>query len=102
MPHRWSTSTRYARLPPEWSRHIVPRILARDCSICYICGRSGADGVDHIRRGDDHRDCNLAAVHHDVAPYCHRYKSSAEGHAARAARRAAGQHPGERHPGATP
>ncbi len=100
MPGNWAGSTRRARLPAGWSSTIVPRILARDRAVCYLCGRPGADAVDHIQAGDDHSDANLASVHDHVWPHCHRRKSSAEGNAARAARQAAGRrHPGERHPG---
>lgn len=93
----WESSRR-AYLPPGWSHRIVPRILARDRYVCYLCGRPGADGVDHIERGDNHDDSNLAAVHHDVPPYCHRAKTGREGWEA--------QHhirercPAEPHPGA--
>lgn len=93
----WDTSDRASRLPAGWSRVTVPRILARDHGICYLCGRPGADEVDHVRPGDDHRDTNLAAVHGDP---CHRAKTAREGGTAWAARRAQGRHPGERHPGA--
>lgn len=95
----WTTSDRTQRLPPGWKRRIVPRILARDHHTCYLCGRPGADAVDHIRAGDDHSDSNLAAVHQNVPPYCHRYKSSFEGQQAYRARQAQLRHPGERHPG---
>lgn len=97
MPSRWDTSTRRQRLPAGWSALIVPRILARDQGICYLCGQPGADAVDHIVAGDDHRDHNLAAVHDNP---CHRRKTADEGHAANRARLAQGRHPGERHPGA--
>jgi len=99
MPGNWAGSTRHARLPPGWKRRIVPRILARDRGICHLCGQPGADTVDHVQSGDDHRDSNLAAVHDTNPPHCHRRKSSREGNAARSARRGAARHPGERHPG---
>lgn len=97
MTRNWEGSTRRQRLPSGWHSTIVPRILARDQRICHWCGRPGADQVDHVRPGDDHRDENLAAIH---AVPCHRRKSSMEGHAARNARRGAARHPAERHPGA--
>lgn len=100
MPGNWEGSTRRKRLPAGWASVIVPRILARDHGRCYLCGQLGADTVDHIRPGDDHRDSNLAAVHDHAPPHCHRLKSSREGNAARAARQGAGRHPVERHPGA--
>lgn len=95
----WAHSTRRARLPPGWSTRIVPRILARDGGVCYLCGQPGADTVDHIRAGDDHADSNLAAVHDRTPPHCHRYKSSAEGNAARW--RVREKREPERHPGLT-
>lgn len=99
MPGQWRDSTRRRRLPANWSATVVRHVLARDAGICYLCGRPGADTVDHIEPGDDHRETNLAAVHDRNPPHCHRYKSSLEGNAARRARRALARHPGERHPG---
>lgn len=80
----WAGSNRRARLPKNW-RSMHERILRRDRRICHLCGGPGADAVDHIEAGDNHSPANLAAVHQDVAPYCHRRKSSGEGHAARRA-----------------
>lgn len=97
MPGQWRGSTRRARLPRGWSTVIVPRILARDRGVCYLCGTPGADTVDHVVRGDDHSDSNLAAVHDTNPPHCHRHKSSAEGNSARW--RVREQRPAERHPG---
>lgn len=94
----WEGSTRAARLPPGWRTRIVPRILKRDHYICHVCGKPGADQVDHVDAGDDHRPENLAAIHE--VP-CHRSKSAGEGGRAAAARRRARQamarekHPGE-------
>ncbi len=92
----WTTSTRRARLPAGWSATTVPRILARDNWTCYLCGQPGADSVDHVKPGDDHRDANLAAVHDKP---CHRRKTATEGHAAHRAQLASRRHPGEVHPG---
>lgn len=95
MPGGWVGSTRAARLPPNWATEIRPRILARDNHTCHLCGGPGADRVDHITPGDDHTDANLAAVHDTVWPHCHRYKSSAEGNAAKPReRRSPEAHPG--------
>jgi 5-methylcytosine-specific restriction protein A len=93
----WEGSTRRARLPQGWDK-TQARILRRDRHICWLCGRPGADGVDHVIPGDDHQDPNLRAVHHNVAPYCHRKKSAAEGVAAR--HRYPRRRPTEPHPGA--
>jgi len=87
----WVGSTRKARLPPDWStRRLV--VLKRDNGICYLCNEAGADTVDHVVAGDDHSLQNLRAVHDKVSPYCHRYKSSKEGHEARQ-----GQKPKRKH-----
>jgi 5-methylcytosine-specific restriction protein A len=74
-PPRWATSTRTERLPKDWAKRRL-RILKRDNWTCYICGRPGADQVDHIQRGDNHDDTNLAAIHKDP---CHRLKTDREG-----------------------
>lgn len=72
-------------LPSDWAAR-RKKVLERDRYICYICGGPGADSVDHItprwlQRGnaDSHDYSNLKAAHFDVAPYCHRNKSSQEG-----------------------
>lgn len=87
----WETSNRRQRLPREWQT-IRRRILRRDEGRCYVCGQSGADGVDHIVPGDDHSDGNLAAIH---SRPCHAIKSSREGRAAQPRQR----RPSEKHPG---
>lgn len=100
MANHWPAgSTRRGHLPADWSTVVVPRIMARDGRRCYLCGRLGADQVDHKRNGDDHRDSNLAAVH---GWPCHARKTAQEGNAARRARHGAARHPGERHPGERP
>lgn len=73
----WLGSTRKHTLPPDWNtrRQIV---LRRDNYTCYICGQKGADTVDHIQQGDDHRIENLAPVHDRNKPHCHRYKTAEE------------------------
>lgn len=71
----WATSDRRSRLPSDWPA-TRRRILKRDHGICHVCGRPGADQVDHLEAGDDHSDDNLAAIHDDP---CHRAKSAAEG-----------------------
>lgn len=73
--------------------------MARDAGVCHVCGLDGADQVDHIVAGDNHDVSNLAPCHTDVVPFCHRYKSSAEGHAAQRKIRALGKMPVEAHPG---
>lgn len=54
------------------------RILAA-CDICHICGRPGADAVDHViplARGGSEAAGNLRPAHHDVEPYCNRVKGT--------------------------
>jgi 5-methylcytosine-specific restriction endonuclease McrA len=74
----WAGSTRSARLPSNWG-FIRRKVLRRDTYICHVCGRTGADEVDHLEAGDNHALTNLAAIHRS----CHAKKSAAEGHAAR-------------------
>jgi len=95
MSGAWAGSGRRARLPHGWPK-IRARILKRDGRICHVCHGPGADAVDHIIPGDDHSDGNLAAIHQDVPPFCHRKKSSHEG--ADAAKAARARRPGRRRP----
>ena len=78
----WKGSTRRERLPKDWNtrRQIV---FNRDKGICYLCGGTGADTVDHIVQGDDHSIENLALVHDKVPPHCHRKKTADEAQEAR-------------------
>jgi 5-methylcytosine-specific restriction protein A len=91
----WGTSTRKARLPPNWPQ-LRRYVLARDGGVCYVCRQPGADQVDHLVAGDDHREENLRAIH---SRPCHARKSSSEGGAAAAAVRPSTKRPPERHPG---
>ncbi|SDP09952.1 5-methylcytosine-specific restriction enzyme A [Nakamurella panacisegetis] len=87
----WFGSTRKARLPADWStRRLI--VLNRDHGICWICGQPGADEVDHKVPNDDDNLANLAPIHQNIAPHCHRAKSSAEGNAARRGNRARPRH----------
>lgn len=78
------TPARRERLPSDWATR-CRIVMARDHGICHLCGQPGADSIDHVKAGDDHSLENLAPAHLNVEPNCHRYKSSAEGHAARRA-----------------
>lgn len=98
MAGAWQGSTRRARLPADWPKRKA-HVLKRDGRICHVCGQPGADGVDHVIPGDDHSDANLKAIHHNVAPYCHRAKSSSEGGRAAQAKRIPRNRPTEAHPG---
>jgi len=99
---QWEGHDRAKRLPASWHAQ-RQRILRNYGRICHVCGGAGADGVDHVRPGDDHSDANLRPIHHNVAPFCHRAKSSAEGGVAAGRARkqivAARKRPEERHPG---
>lgn len=95
MPGGWrgAERSRLGRLPPDW-RTTTRRILARDGGVCHVCGEYGANEVDHIVAGDDHRLSNLAAIH---GYPCHRRKTAREANAARwrnKARREPEKHPG--------
>jgi 5-methylcytosine-specific restriction enzyme A len=82
QPPPWLGSNRQDRLPKDWAtrRQII---MKQHEGVCHLCGGRGADAVDHVIAGDDHSLENLRPVHERIAPYCHRYKSSAEGNAAR-------------------
>jgi len=99
---KWADSDRRVRLPASWHAQ-RQRILRNHGRICHLCSGGGADGVDHVRPGDDHSDANLRPVHHNVAPFCHRRKSSGEGGVAAGQIRkqivANRKRPEERHPG---
>lgn len=67
-------------LPKDWGR-IRRRVLRRDQGICYICGKQGADQVDHIvpaSQGGGDEDENLAAIHESP---CHAAKTAREANA---------------------
>lgn len=107
MSGGWAGSTRRDGLPSWWPV-TVRRIIKRDpicqCGGCPRCDNLAGDGprrctrpsaeVDHILRGDDHRDTNLRGI---CGP-CHAYKSSQEGNEAKAAKKRPTR-PAEKHPG---
>lgn len=94
----WEGSDRAERLPADWSA-VRADVMAAHGAVCHVCGLPGSDAVDHVRPGDDHSAANLAPIHQDVWPYCHRAKSAHEGVAARAELRAQRTRPVEKHPG---
>jgi 5-methylcytosine-specific restriction endonuclease McrA len=93
----WKTSHRGDGLPKDWNRR-RSFVLRRDGFSCQIrlegC-LGAANEVDHIVRGDNHSPENLRAA----CKSCHGKKSSAEGHAVQARRRALRKRPPDRHPG---
>lgn len=97
-PMAWEGSDRNTRLPADWRTHRAPHVMRTHAGICHLCGDPGSDVVDHIHPGDDHSYANLAPVHQDVPPYCHRYKSSREGNDARRTQRQARTRTPEPHP----
>jgi 5-methylcytosine-specific restriction enzyme A len=94
MGKGWQGSNRNRRLPNDWAKTRA-RILQRD-PICYVCHTRPSEQVDHIVRGDNHADQNLAGI----CAWCHSRKSSAEGNAART-RLAPRARQTETHPGDT-
>ncbi len=100
MPNgQWKSSDRADRLPPDWQarRAEVFRIHG---DICHVCGLPGADEIDHVIAGDDHRIEALRPIHGRRTPQrCHVYKSSAEGGRAAQAKKPKRQRDPEPHPG---
>ena len=91
----WQGSQRRSELPPGWYSDIRPRILRRD-PWCKARGcQMPSTQVDHIRRGNDHRDTNLQGL----CDYHHGQKTSAEGNDAQRAIRAMRYRPKPKHPG---
>lgn len=54
------------------------QVLKRDKYVCHLCGKPGADSVDHVIAGDDHSRDNLRAVHDASFPHCHKKKTAME------------------------
>lgn len=103
MSGGWKGSDRRKRLPANWPALTV-QVKRRSGGKCEVirdgkrCGRRATGGVDHIvPSGSDDLD-NLQ----DTCWPCHSTKSSAEGNAAKAERRALRTRPAdETHPGRT-
>jgi hypothetical protein len=100
MPNgQWAGSNRAARLPPDW-RDRRAEVFRIHGDICHMCGQSGADEIDHLVAGDDHRIEALAPIHgRRTVQRCHVRKSSSEGGKAAQARKPKRQRPPEPHPG---
>lgn len=96
----WSTSTRAARLPPDWPniRTLVKQRARGRCQASEHhpdCNRIGTD-VDHIEQGDNHALDNLQLL----SGPCHRAKTARETAERNRARAAMRRRPQEQHPGA--
>ncbi|MEV8637776.1 hypothetical protein AB0395_39630 [Streptosporangium sp. NPDC051023] len=97
---QWANSTRNLRLPSDWNSRRRPEVFRVYGDICHVCCEPGADEVDHLKPGDDHRIENLRPIHGRNTPQrCHLYKSSSEGGRAKAAKQGHRQRPAEKHPG---
>lgn len=85
-PARNETERSARRGSSGWARQKQARgVIERDGGICYLCGKYGADEVDHIQAlalEGDNDGANLRAVH----SACHRPKSRADTAQARDAR----------------
>lgn len=98
----WDTSDRRLSLPPDWAER-TKKVHERSGRRCEFplpsgkrCPRYADGGVDHIVPNNDHSYSNLR----DSCKTHHGRKSSAEGHAAKAAKKdsavkrfGAGPHP---------
>ena len=90
----WAANS--APLPRNWAT--VRRRVLRASDVCIICGKPGADEVDHFvprYSGGSDDPSNLVPVHQ----ICHRRKSAAEGHARKRELRLLRSRRQERHPG---
>lgn len=68
------TSKRNLSQPKDWNRR-RRAVLKRDAGVCYLCGLTGANEVDHVSAvadGDDWDYGNLRCAHRA----CHAAKSS--------------------------
>src|SRR5690606_5336225 len=76
---KWDNPSGWTK-PQGWNI-LRTRVLERDHWTCYLCGRPGADTVDHITplsRGGTNLMSNLAAVHDRNPPHCHRSKTASD------------------------
>jgi 5-methylcytosine-specific restriction protein A len=97
----WDESDRRERLPDNWPELVVA-VKRRAGGQCQWklpktgkrCPRRGTD-VDHRVPGDDHSMSNLQLL----CPHHHGMKSSAEGRAAKRAKKQSRYRPSEEHPG---
>lgn len=93
----WDRSDRAARLPRDWKAR-KRAVWRRDGDICHWCGTPGADVIDHVTPGDNHRLDNLAPIHQDVWPECHKQKTAGEALEVRHRKRDSRRRAPEAHP----
>ncbi|MBF9135296.1 HNH endonuclease [Plantactinospora sp. S1510] len=91
----WEGSNRRGRLPDDWAWRCRETFRVHG-TICHWCNAPGADEIDHVKRGDDHRLENLRPIHSWRTPQrCHVAKTAIEANAARVPlHRPKGKHPG--------
>lgn len=87
-PKPWASSKRKSRLTLSGSKEQArrKRVLARYLDTCHVCGKRGADQVDHVvplAEGGSDDELNLAPIHSEP---CHREKTAEESRRARLAR----------------
>lgn len=100
----WNSDKRRARTGthPMAQQRLHQQAMTRDGGVCWVCGRPGADQVDHklaLCEGGPNTLDNLAPIH---STPCHRDKTRAE--TTRAHHRgprptASAKRPAEPHPG---
>ena len=86
QPEKWYNPA--YETPKNWNS-LKNFVIARDRGICYVCGETGADSVDHVipkSEGGTDLTNNLKAIHDKVAPHCHREKTQREAQHGRASR----------------
>lgn len=87
-PPAWEGSTRRTKTGSgSAQQRRAAHVMRRDNAICHVCGKPGADEVDHViplaEDGADHVT-NMAPIH---GKPCHKNKTAAEAARARARNR---------------
>lgn len=80
----WDTSRRRERTTSGWEQQRrAQRVMRQHDGICHVCGRPGADEVDHVvslEQGGADSETNLRPIH---ARPCHAEKTQREAQQAR-------------------
>lgn len=84
-PKPWATSTRRdrVRLSGSAEQARAKRVIEKYLTACHVCGKAGADQVDHViplAEGGPDDESNQLPIH---AEPCHREKTEAEARSAR-------------------